>query len=390
MSDRVLVTGLGVVSPVGVGLDAFWDGLLNAESVPAVNEALPEGSMPIRHTYSVAEEERRSGEAAFGGTASTFAVRAARMALEDAGLGGAAVPSTIGISLGNAMGDDVFETERAGGKSVEGKDGFFFGVSAALANTLRLAGPTLSVSTACSAGLYSISMAVDMIRSGEVDAMLVGGSEAVCRVAMGCFNRLAAIDPVACRPFDAERKGTVMGEGAAVLLIESEAHFSARGGDKVYGRIAGAGWSCDGHHATIPEPSGRFAVRAARLALEESGLSPDDIGCVLVHGTGTQQNDAMEAAMIAELFRDRAKDLWVCGIKGKLGHQGGAAGAFQALVAALILNRGVIPPTGNTATLDEGCDVRLSNGDAAEVNAVLMNSYAFGGNNISLILERAR
>jgi 3-oxoacyl-(acyl-carrier-protein) synthase len=314
------------------------------------------------------------------------------MALADAGLlGRVDARSVIGTAIGNAMGDDVFEVERLGGPPVEGLDAFFFEVAAATGAALGLCGPSLNVSTACSAGLYSISLATELIQSGQADVFVAGGSEAICRAALGCFNRLSAIDPEACRPFDASRKGTVMGEGAAILVLESEEHLRRRGGSRVYGQIEGAGWSCDGHHATIPEPSGKHALAAARRALAEASLEPSAIGCVLAHGTGTAQNDQMESVMIQELFGDRAHEVWVCGVKGKLGHGGGAAGAFQCLTGALVLDRGIAPPTGNVSSVDPSCKVRLDrgHGQPARVDHVLMNSYAFGGNNISLILGRA-
>ena len=394
MAPRVLVTGLGVVSPIGVGVDDYWHGLLHADSRPEEDISLPPGSMAQRRTYRVRDRSpaRPVRPGWRGGTATGFAVRAAEMAMADAGLlGHVDGRSVIGTSIGNAMGDDVFEVERMGGPPAEGLDAFFFEVAAATGAALDLHGPSLGVSTACSAGLYSISLAVEMIQSGQADVFVAGGAEAVCRVAMGCFNRLSAIDPVACRPFDADRRGTVMGEGAAILVLESEEHLRRRRGSRVYGQIEGAGWSCDGHHTTIPEPSGKHALAAARRALAEASLDAGAIGCVLAHGTGTTQNDQMESLMLRELFGERADEVWVCGVKGKLGHGGGAAGAFQCLTAALVLDRGIVPPTGNVSSVDPSCRVRLDrgHGQAARVEHVLMNSYAFGGNNISLIMGRA-
>jgi 3-oxoacyl-(acyl-carrier-protein) synthase len=217
--------------------------------------------------------------------------------------------------------------------------------------------------------------------------MLVGGSEAVSRVALACFNRLGAVDPQWCRPFDRGRKGTVMGEGAAVLVLESADHLRQRGG-RCYARAEGWGWSCDGHHATIPEPSGRAATLAVTHALADAGLGPDAIDAVLAHGTGTELNDLVESKVLAEALGPRCPTVPVCALKGKLGHSGGAAGAFQCLTACLVLAHGVLPPTGNVPELDPRCPLLLPDRPlTGAFRHILMSSYAFGGNNVSLIVS---
>lgn len=390
---KIYVTGLGVRSPLGSTPDTYWRALLDSEVEPKANPDLPDGSMPIRNTYAMDAAADTELSAPFGGRAAGFAVAAARAALADAGIAPEAA-AHIGVCLGSAMGDDTFEAQRhpkdSAGNEPAPNSGFSFDAAAAVASALGLEGPNLCVTTACSAGLYSISLAADLIREGRAEALLVGGAESICRVAMGCFNRLAAIDPVACRPFGTERAGTVMGEGAALLLIESQAHFERRGGSFVYGEIYGEGWSCDSYHATIPEPTGHFAVLAAERALRQAATPAEDVHAVLAHGTGTLQNDAMESKMIQALFGSEAARAWVCGVKGKLGHQGGAAGAFQAMTAALMLKYQRVPPTGNTTQPDPECPVALAppGGVEAKLERVIMNSYAFGGNNISLIMGK--
>lgn len=393
MPARVLITGLGVVSPIGTGVDAYHRALLEAESRPKDHGIIDPSWMAVRHTYSVTDFALPvpRGSAPFTGRASQFAIHAARMAVEDAGLLGArGAGSVVGVALGNAMGDDVFEQSRVGGPEAAGLDLFPFEVAAALGAALDVDGPNIDVATACSAGLYSVSLAAELIRTGQADVMIVGGAEAISRVAMGCFNRLVAFDPEVCRPFDAGRKGTVMGEGAAVLVLESDEHARRRGWGRSYAVVAGEGWSCDAHHATIPEPSAHHAARAARRALDAARLGEDDVDAVLVHGTGTDQNDVMESAMLTQMFGDRPEGIWVCAIKSKLGHGGGAAGAFQCLTGALVLQQGVLPPTANIVELDPRCPIRHSGAGPvrAAFRNILMNSYAFGGNNISLILGR--
>lgn len=394
MPERVLITGLGVVSPIGTGIEAYYRALLEAESRPGDHGIIQPQWMEIRATYSVSDfvPETPRGSASFAGRASQFAIAAARMALEDAGLSGGMGPeSVMGVSIGNAMGDDIFESVRAGGPGPCELDFFPFEVAAAIGAKVDARGPSMDVATACSAGLYSVSLAADLIQSGQADVMLAGGAEAISRVAMGCFNRLKAFDPEVCRPFDAGRKGTMMGEGAAVMVLESESHAKRRRAARSYAVVAGAGWSCDAHHATIPEPSGYHATQAARRALDVARLDLGDLDAVLVHGTGTDQNDVMESHMLEQMFGDRPEGIWVCAIKSKLGHGGGAAGAFQCLTGALVLSRGVLPPTANIEALDPRCRIRFS-GDSpvrAPFRNVLMNSYAFGGNNISVILGRS-
>ncbi len=308
--------------------------------------------------------------------------------MADAGLDGAC-DSTIGTAIGNAMGDHAVERAFVE-RNPDEAAAFPFRVGGAIARHFGLDGPALSVSTACSASLYAISLATDLIRAGLVDAMLVGGAEAVSRVALACFNRLAALDPECCRPFDCGRRGTVMGEGAAMLVLESAEHARRRGCGRCYGVIEGWGWSCDSFHVTIPEPTGKIAAQAALAALTDARLSPSDIDCVLAHGTGTEQNDLVEGKVIATVLGERAATVPVCAIKGNLGHSGGAAGAFQCLTAALIFERGEAPATGNLSEVDERCPLHLLQqaAPADGIRNILINSYAFGGNNVSLIVGR--
>jgi 3-oxoacyl-[acyl-carrier-protein] synthase II len=392
--EAVEVTGLGVVSRLGQDPETFWRNLLHATSLPAKDPALRPEWMPLTHTYGIDDAARPDADDAnLGGSAALFGVAAARQCLADAGLlGSTAVDwSRGGCVLGNAMGDDVFERAAAvSGGPVTPRDSFPFTLPAAVAGALGLSGPNLCVSTACSAGLYSIAMAADVIRRGEADFVIAGGSEAICRVAMGCFNRLQAMDDVACRPFDRDRAGAVMGEGAAIVLLESRRHRLARGWDRVYALVKGEGWSCDAHHATMPEETGEQAARAMNDALARARVGLDEVDLVLAHGTGTRQNDAMEGVALRRVFGDRTDAIWVSGNKGKLGHTGGAAGAFQGLTAAMALAHGQVPPTGNVGTQDPGCEVRLATeAMRAPLRNVLLNSYAFGGNNITVLMGRA-
>ncbi len=386
MSDKVVVTGLGVVSPIGDTLEDYWNNLLYGRSVP---QDFPYGN--DRRFYWV--EDRSFSGVALGageapeGRATTFAIRATELALEDAGFVPGRHVDGMGVSVGTAMGEsDLLSLEREGGPKVNPMRTCFFRVGAALADRFQLTGPNLSLSTACSSGGIGLSLARDALLDGRAEVMLAVGTEAFSRVAVSCLNRMGALDRL-CRPFDAERTGTVLGEGAATLVLESVGHALRRGRDRWYAEIKGYGWSCDGYHATAPEPSGRQIELSIRRALEDSSLMPDDIGCVIPHGTGTVLNDLTESEALERVFGSAVERLLVCADKSQLGHTSGAAGTFSCLTAALILDRGMVPPTANVRAVDPRCRVRLHLAEPvrAVVQNVLINSYGFGGNNISII-----
>lgn len=394
--ERVLITGLGVVSCLGLDLESYWRGLLAAHSTPHPVDD-PDAQMRNRLLYGIGPvpppPTDRSGRP---GRTSTFAVHAGYQALRDAGLlddfGDAGVDQTrMGVAVGTGVGDcSLPERARQEGVTPDGLDAFPFKVASAIASHLGLAGPVLSVSTACSASAYSVSLAADAIRDGQTDVMVAGGADGYTRVGVACFNRLGALDPERCRPFDADRRGTVFGEGAALMVLESESHARRRGHDRHYGVVEGAGWSCDGHHATAPESEAHQIVRAMRAALAEADVSPDEVDCVIPHGTGTPLNDVVESRALHRVLGPAAATLPVYSLKALLGHTGGAAGAFSLLTAALILERGVVPPNTPVARHDPECDIALHFGVPlpAEPRHVLVNAYAFGGNNISILVGR--
>lgn len=398
--ERVLVTGLGVVSCLGSDLETYWSGLLGAASKPAPVDD-PDARMKNRLLYGIGPVPPPPTDGAGRpGRTSTFAVHAGAAALRDAGLladdgrlasDGAVDRGRVGVAVGTGVGDcSLPERARQDGVVPDGLDTFPFKVGSVVASQLALGGPMVSVSTACSASAYSVSLAVDMIRDGQADVVLVGGADGYTRVGVACFNRLGALDPERCRPFDARRKGTIFGEGAAFLVLESESHAHRRARDRYYGVVEGAGWSCDGHHATAPEGGARQIVRAMQTALAEAEVEPEDVGCVIPHGTGTPLNDVVESRALHQALGPAAATLPVYSLKTLLGHTGGAAGAFGLLTASLILDRGVIPPNMPLDEPDPECALELPCGEplAAEPEHVLVNAYAFGGNNISVVVGR--
>ncbi|MFJ1995415.1 beta-ketoacyl synthase N-terminal-like domain-containing protein [Streptomyces asiaticus] len=427
--DDVLVTGLGALSPLGAGTDAFWRGMHKADTAPTrVPDPLAHMDHPLM--YLVPEADIPDGpEEQDGlplGRGSRFALAAAREAVADAGL--AAVPGPgalpgpggrpeakgldprrVAVALSTGMGDtDLHEGWWTGEAPASGRWAPPFPLSSVVGGWFGAQGVNTCVSNACAASGYALSVGADLIRAGEADVVIAGGAEAYSRVALACFNRLGAIDPERCRPFAAERRGTVFGEGAAVLVLESATHARARGARTVYGRLAGAGWSCDAYHATAPEPSGEQIERAMREALREagagtaagagtgtaaesgagsgSGSGSGGLGFVIPHGTGTELNDVVESRVLDALTPRTP----LYSVKALIGHTGGAAGAFAALAASLVLHHRTLPPNVPVGERDPECAVSLPSGSAPMTGAYgLVNAYAFGGNNISLVFGEA-
>ncbi|SEB97744.1 beta-ketoacyl-[acyl-carrier-protein] synthase family protein [Streptomyces melanosporofaciens] len=410
--DDVLVTGLGALSPLGTGVDAFWRGMHAADTAPVrVPDPLAHMDHPLM--YLVPEADLPDGpEEQDGlplGRGSQFALAAAREAVADAGLAALPGPDASGatdagldprrvaVALSTGMGDtDLHEGWWTGEAPASGRWAPAFPLASVVGGWFGAQGLNTCVSNACAASGYALSMAADLIHSGEADVVIAGGAEAYSRVALACFNRLGAIDPERCRPFAAERRGTVFGEGAAVLVLESASHARARGARTVYGRLAGAGWSCDAYHPTAPEPSGEQIERAMRVALREAGAGTGSgagaesgsggLGFVIPHGTGTALNDVVESQVLDALTPRTP----LYSVKALIGHTGGAAGAFAALAASLVLHHKTLPPNVPVGTPDPECAVPLPSGSAPMTGAYgLVNAYAFGGNNISLVFGEA-
>lgn len=388
--DDVLITGLGAISCLGRGTPAFWAGMTAAVSAPAV-AADPHAHMARPLMYSVPPGDVPTGPRQQDdlplGDASRYALAAAREALDDAGL---REPGSerFAVVLGTGMGDSgLHEQWHADGYPTGSQWVPTFAPASALAAALGAGGVATSVSNACAASGFGVSLAADLIRSGEADVVVAGGAEAYSRVALGCFNRLGAVDAQRCRPFDLHREGTVFGEGAAILVLESAAHAKARGASGAYARVAGAGWSCDAHHTTAPEPEGTQIVRAMRAALADAGVPADAVGCVVPHGTGTQLNDIVESVALHQVLGSAAQETPLYSLKGLIGHTGGAAGALAALAAALILRHRSVPPNVAAGAQDPECKVTLpATRTPLSGSCVLVNAYAFGGNNVSLAL----
>ncbi|WP_280274195.1 beta-ketoacyl synthase N-terminal-like domain-containing protein [Nocardia wallacei] len=391
--DDIVITGLGAVSCFGRGVDTLWTAMAAgvSEPVPITDE---HARMTHRKLYAVPGEAVGGGPDAVGelpiGVAGRLAIDAAAQALDDAGAA-ETDPDRRAVVVGTGFGDWRLH-ERWRTEGFPDTDAWVptFSVAAAVGSELPARGPNISVSNACAAGGYALSLAADLVRSGQADVVVAGGVETYHRTSMGCFNRLAAVDPVRCRPFDSERQGTIFGEGAAMLVVESAARAARRSGARVYARLAGSAWSSDGFHLNAPEPGGTRIERAMTAALAAARISAAAVGCVIPHATGTTLNDAIEARALERVLGADAPTTPIYSLKGLTGHTGGAAGAFAAVAAALMLEHGTIPPNPPIGQQDPECRVWLPLRQERLPNpSILVNAYGFGGNNVSLVLAEA-
>ncbi len=427
MTRRAVVTGMGVVSPLGSDLDAFWRAVrAGASAVRPITRFDPSG-FPTRIAAEVPALDlsdlagSREGWGERGAIARYAAVAAAR-ALAHSGLpAGAEARRRTGVVLAAGLGtyghQEVFASCAAGiAEKGAAFDGAAFAAAlrrlqepraaerrspaataAALARDHRLGGPAMAVMTACAAGTQAIGDALRWVRLGRADAVLCVASDSeLYPMGLASFCLLGALstrngEPErASRPFDAGRDGFVLGEGAGALVLEEEASARARGAT-VHAEVAGFGSACDAFRVTDPHPEGTGALRAMERALADAGLGPRDVGYVNAHGTGTPANDRIEALALRRLFGERTRRVPVSSTKSMIGHLTVAAGAVEAIVTALALRDGVLPPTLNQEAPDPECDLDTVPNVAREarVETALSNSFAFGGQTACLVLRRA-
>lgn len=260
-----------------------------------------------------------------------------------------------------------------------------------IAAKLRLWGPKTTLMTACSAGSTAVGMARDFLRNGAARLMIAGGVEPMCRTTYASFNALKAVDPAYCKPFDRERQGLSLGEAAAVLILEPLSDALRRGA-KIYGEMLGYGVTCDAHHMTAPDIEASGAARAMKAALADAGVEPERVDYINAHGTGTPANDVTETRAIRSVFGKQAYSIPVSSTKSMTGHTLGASGALEALISLLAIDRTFIPPTISYQTPDPECDLDyvIDGPRQATPDIVLSNSFAFGGNNTTVIFGRYR
>ncbi|TCN01893.1 3-oxoacyl-[acyl-carrier-protein] synthase II [Paenibacillus sp. BK033] len=406
---RAVVTGIGCVTPIGIGVEALWAGVQRGESaVKPIDRFAPEGlrsriAAQIPHFEATAFMDKKRAHRM--DRYSQLAVAGGIMALRDAGLDAEDLETErAGVFMGSALGGIAFAEEQCGQyfqggfRSVSPTLGFsVFGGAAScnLAMEFGFTGPNETNSMSCGSGAVAIGRALQAIRRGEADVVLAGGSEApLAPLSFGAFDMLRAMstrneEPAsASRPFDRTRDGFVMGEGSAILVIEAEHHARARGA-RIYGELAGFGLTNDAHHMSAPLPTGEQAARALKLALSSADMSPDDVSYVNAHGSSTLLNDVTESKVIRSVFGSRP--VAVSGTKGLYGHPLGASGAIEAAITLLSLNQGWLPPTTNLNDPDPEAEIDLVSRQAREVKAeaAVSNSYGFGGVNAVLAFRKA-
>ncbi|MBI5056888.1 MAG: beta-ketoacyl-[acyl-carrier-protein] synthase family protein [Nitrospirae bacterium] len=397
---RVVVTGLGVVSSVGIGKDAFWNAILNGKSGIGKVSSFDTGNHRCHNAGEiknfVPEEFIARRKVKFFGRTSQLAIAATALAFNDAKLPLKYIDKKrTGVFIGTTMGEKPLE-EAIDSWFMEGADKISRAkilqasannISANIGIYFKLEGPNYLIPTACAAGNYAIGYGADLIRRGDLDCAIAGGADAFSKLAFTGFQRVYAMSPEKCQPFDKNRKGMLVGEGAGILVLESLESALKRDAD-IYAEILGYGLSCDAFHMTASDSDGIEKVMLK--ALKDADIGKEEVDYISAHGTGTQGNDRIECAAIRKVFKEQYKTIPVSSIKSMLGHTMGAASAIEALTCCLIVKEDIIPPTMNFETPDPKCDIDCVPNRARRrrVNIALNNGFAFGGNNSCLVIKK--
>lgn len=412
-AHRVVVTGLGLVTPIGNDVESTWAALLAGKSGAGPITLFDAGEdFDVRFAcevkdfepelYMERKEVRRADRFA------QFALAASQQAMNQAGWGEGLTGTDrdrVGVIIGSGIGGIATFEEQSrimmerGPKRVSP---FFIPMfisdiaSGLVSMRYGARGPNFATVSACASGAHAVGTAFRIVARGEADAMIVGGAEAtVTPMTMAGFASMRALSErndspqTASRPFDATRDGFVLGEGAGCLVIESLEHALARGAN-ILGELIGYGQTADAYHLTAPAPEGAGAQLAMRAALEDAGLDPRDVDYINAHGTSTPANDMNETLAVKAVFGDHAYDLVMSSTKSMTGHQLGAAGAVESVISLLVMQNGVIPPTINFTTPDPDCDLNYAHNTKLErpVEVAISNSFGFGGHNVCLALKR--
>ncbi|MDO5349240.1 MAG: beta-ketoacyl-ACP synthase II [Lachnospiraceae bacterium] len=409
MSRRVVVTGMGAITPIGNDVDSFWNGLKEKKvgigPITYFDTTEYKAKLAAQVKDFNAKDYMDAKAARRMELFSQYAVAAARQALEDAGIDMTKEdPYLVGVAVGSGIGS-LQALEKDHKKLLEkgpsrvnpllvpmmisnmaaGNVGIQFG----------LKGKNINVVTACATGTNCIGEAFRAIQYGEADVMLAGGTEAsICPIGVAGFTALTALstsdDPLhASRPFDENRDGFVMGEGSGVVVLEALDHALARGAH-IYAEVAGYGATCDAYHITSPAEDGSGAARAMVNAIRDAGMKPEDIDYVNAHGTSTHHNDLFETKAIKLALGDHAYQVKINSTKSMIGHLLGAAGGVEFITCVKSIQEGFIHATAGLETEGEGCDLDYTKGDgvAMEVNCAISNSLGFGGHNASILLKK--
>jgi 3-oxoacyl-[acyl-carrier-protein] synthase II len=408
---RVVITGIGAITPIGLGVEGLWQGLQRKQSAircitrfdPSVFKSRIAGEVDGFHATDHVEERRAKRLDRY----SQFAIGATRMALADAELDLAREdPDRVGAMMGTALGGVAHGEAQynnflhGGPRAVDpalALTVFAGAASCNIAIEFGCTGPNATNGMSCASGAIAIGEGFRAIVRGDADIMVTGGAEApLAPLCFGAFSIIRAMstrndDPThASRPFDAGRDGFVMAEGAAVLILEERSRALARGAP-VYAEVCGYGLTNDAYHMTAPRPDGRQAARCIRNALTDAGVAPHEVGYINAHGSSTPLNDPTETSSIKQVFGNHPEHLALSGTKGYYGHALGASGAIEAAICALASRRAWVPPTVNLETPDPACDLDHVTGEGRALSPeyLLSNSFGFGGINAALVFRRA-
>ncbi|MBQ9417517.1 MAG: beta-ketoacyl-ACP synthase II [Bacteroidales bacterium] len=409
---KVYITGVGCITPLGNSAKELWESVVNGKCGIGLITKMDRENLPVKvaaevkdfhpEDYGIDKTMIRHND-----LFALYALAAAAQAMEDSGLrvGEDVDPRRLGTAIGSGIGGiQTFEREHSNKLQYGLRRISPLFIPEMISNiaggnvaiTYNAQGPNLPVVTACATGTHSVGEAYRLIREGRADAVITGGAEAaICEMAIGGFNNMKALstseDPMAASlPFDARRKGFVMGEGSGVMVLESEESAKRRGA-KVYAEVCGYGNTCDAHHYTAPHPEGRGAAQAMELALQEADFKAGEKVYINAHGTGTQLNDKGETRAIKTVFGEaEARKVAVSSTKSMHGHMLGATGAVELIISALALKHGVVPPTIHLDEPDPECDLDYTPHTARQWQAdiALSNTFGFGGNNASVALRR--
>jgi 3-oxoacyl-[acyl-carrier-protein] synthase II len=407
---RVVITGMGVISPLGHSVEELWRNLLAGKSgvgrITRFDAAKFDTQIAAEVKNFNAEDYIEKKEVRRMDTFTHYALAAAHHAMADSRLLESSIDKdAIGVIVSSGIGGmETFEREDR--KLFEKGPGrispFFIPMMISdiapgyISMKYGLKGPNYSITSACASGSHAIGESFRYIQRGEAEVMVCGGAEAtVTPMGVGGFNAMKALStrnddpPRASRPFDLERDGFVMGEGAGILVLES-LESATRRDAKVYAEIIGAGYSADAYHITQPAPGGEGAVRAMRLALRNAGIAPEKVQYVNAHGTSTEANDKNETLAIAAVFGEHAARLNISSTKSMIGHLLGASGAVELIATALTCRDGVIHPTINQITADPDCFLNYTPNEAVrrDVQVAISNSFGFGGHNVCLVVRK--
>jgi 3-oxoacyl-[acyl-carrier-protein] synthase II len=404
---RVVITGIGPVTPVGTGVDAFWDGMTSGRNGVRTITRFPLDDLPVSVAgevpdfepgrYLDAKETRRTDPFA------QYAIASGQLAYDDAGApqvpserGGVIYATGIG-GIQTMLQQHLVLLDKGPGRVSPFMVPMLMANAAAghLAMRFGLTGHNMATLSACASSNHAIGEGMRLIRDGYLDLCIVGGSEAATHpLTVAAFAQMTALtknpDPgTASRPFDAERNGFVLSEGGAAMILESEEHARARGA-RIYAEVAGYGASDDAHHITAPDPKGAGATLAMRWAIRDAGVEPEDVSYINAHGTSTPLNDAAETVAIKSALGDHARSVAISSTKSMTGHMLGAAGAVEGAVCALAIANGRIPPTIHYRTPDDDCDLDVTPNDARDldVTLALSNSFGFGGQNACVAFRK--